>query len=154
MAISIRLFNRIEAPPEKVWEQFADVAGWPSWIPMFRGAHWEEGEPWKDGARLRMAMGFGPATLGVEVTIINAELPYSIAWTGRRFGVTSVHTWTFVPDQDGTLLTSDEVFDGPPAQLLGITGLRPMISLITESWMDSLQKRLLENTEETPGDDT
>ena len=94
-----------------------------------------------------MTMGVGPATLGVDVTIVNVDLPYSIAWTGRRFGVTSINTWTFTPDRDGTIMTSEEVFDGPAPQLLGVTGLRPMISRITESWMDSLQKKV----EETPG---
>ena len=142
MALVVKHFNRIAALPEKVWEQFADVDSWPSWIPTFRGAQWVEGEPWKDGSRLRMTMGVGPATLGVDVTIANVDLPHSIAWTGRRFGVTSVHTWTFTADRDGTIMTSDEVFDGPPPQLLGVTGLRPMISRITESWMDSLQKRV------------
>ena len=142
MALVVKHFNRIGALPEKVWEQFSDVDSWPSWIPTFRGAQWVEGEPWKDGSRLRMTMGVGPATLGVDVTIANVDLPHSIAWTGRRFGVTSVHTWTFTKDRDGTIMTSDEVFDGPPPQLLGVTGLRPMISRITESWMDSLQKRV------------
>ena len=141
MALVVKHFNRIAAPPEKVWEQFSDVDSWPSWIPAFRGAQWVDGEPWKDGARLRMTMGMGPATMGVDVTIVNVDLPHSIAWTGRRFGVTSIHTWTFTPDRDGTIMTSDEVFDGPPPQLLGVTGLRPMISRITESWMDSLQKK-------------
>ncbi len=142
MALVVKHFNRIGALPEKVWEQFSDVDSWPSWIPTFRGAQWVDGEPWSDGSRLRMTMGVGPATLGVDVTIANVDLPHSIAWTGRRFGVTSVHTWTFTKDRDGTIMTSDEVFDGPPPQLLGVTGLRPMISRITESWMDSLQKRV------------
>ncbi len=140
MAIVIKHFNRIAAQPEKVWERFADVDSWPSWIPTFRGAQWVEGEPWTDGARLRMTMGIGPATLGVDVTIVNVDLPLSIAWTGRRFGVTSLHTWTFAPSGDGTLMTSDEVFDGPAPQLFGVTGLRPMISRMTEAWMESLQK--------------
>ena len=142
MALVVKHFNRIGALPEKVWEQFSDVDSWPSWIPTFRGAQWVDGEPWSDGSRLRMTMGVGPATLGVDVTIVNVDLPHSIAWRGRRFGVTSVHTWTFTKDRDGTIMTSDEVFDGPPPQLLGVTGLRPMISRITESWMDSLQKRV------------
>ena len=142
MAVVVKHFNRIAASPEEVWEQFSDVAAWPSWIPTFRGAEWVEGEPWTDGARLRMAMGIGSATLGVDVTIMNVDLPHSIAWTGRRFGVTSIHTWTFTADRDGTIMTSDEVFDGAAPQLLGVTGLRPMISLITSSWMDSLQKRV------------
>ncbi len=150
MALEIKHFNRIAAPPEKVWEQFADVEGWPSWIPTFRGARWSEGEAWTDGARLRMTMGLGPATLGVDVTIVNVDLPHSIAWTGRRFGVTSIHTWTFTPDRDGTIMTSEEVFDGPAPQLLGVTGLSPMISRITEYWMDSLQKRVEGTQEDSP----
>lgn len=150
MALEIKHFNRIAAPPEKVWEQFADVEGWPSWIPTFRGARWSEGEAWTDGSRLRMTMGLGPATLGVDVTIVNVDLPHSIAWTGRRFGVTSIHTWTFTPDRDGTIMTSEEVFDGPAPQLLGVTGLSPMISRITEYWMDSLQKRVEGTQEDSP----
>ena len=149
MALEVKHFNRIAAPPEKVWEQFADVMGWPSWIPTFRGASWVEGEAWTDGSRLRMTMGLGPATLGVDVTIVNVDLPRSIAWTGRRFGVTSIHTWTFTPDRDGTIMTSEEVFDGPAPQLLGVTGLRPMISRITELWMDSLQKKVEETANGT-----
>ena len=139
MAIRVRQFTRIDAPQDIVLRHFEDVEAWPQWIRTFRRAEWVEGEPWKDGARLRLTMGVGLATLGADVTITDSNLPHSVAWTGRRFGVTTLHTLTFSTSDGGTLLTSDEVFDGPAPQLLGVTGFRPLISLLTDSWLDGIQ---------------
>ncbi len=139
MAIRVRQFTRIDAPQDIVLQHFEDVEAWPQWIRTCRRAEWVEGEPWKDGARLRLTMGVGLATLGADVTIKDSNLPHSVAWTGRRFGVTTLHTVTFSTTDGGTLLTSDEVFDGPAPQLLGVTGFRPLISLLTDSWLDGIQ---------------
>ncbi len=142
MALTIQHSRRIDAQPETVWEQFGDVASWPRWLPIIRGARWLDGEPWTDGARLRMAMAVGPASLGVDVTIANASPPLSVAWAAGRLGVRSLHTWTFTPDNGGTLATSHEALDGPMPQMLGVRALRPMINRMTASWLDSLVARV------------
>ena len=139
MAISIKHFTRITAPQETVLQHFGDVESWPEWIRTCRRAEWMEGEPWENGAVLRLAMGVGLATLGADVTIFQANLPQSVAWRGRRFGVTTVHTWTFSEMNGDTMVTSDEVFEGTALQLLGVTGVRPLISLLTDAWLNGIK---------------
>jgi hypothetical protein len=35
-----------------------------------------------------------------------------IAWTGRIFGIGAVHVWPFEPHDGGTLVRTEESFDG------------------------------------------
>jgi hypothetical protein len=58
----------------------------------------------------------GPGT--ITSTIQDVDPPRRIAWTGTSFGIKAIHVHTFEPRAGGTLVTTEESYDGVVARLL------------------------------------
>ena len=58
----------------------------------------------------------GPGT--ITSTIQDVEPPRRIAWTGTSFGITAIHVHTLEPQAGGTLVRTEESYDGLVARML------------------------------------
>jgi hypothetical protein len=96
----------ISADPETVWEVLAGIDRWPAWNPDVKWVS-VEGEV-VEGTQFRWKSGSGTLTS----TLRRVEPPRLIAWTGRTFGIDAVHVWRFEAHDGGTLVRTEESFDG------------------------------------------
>jgi carbon monoxide dehydrogenase subunit G len=101
----------VATPPEDAWEVLTAIGRWPSWNPAVKSVTFggEVGE----GATFRWKSGPGTITS----TIQDVEPPRRIAWTGTSFGIRAIHVHTFESRAGGTLVRTEESYDGLVARL-------------------------------------
>jgi hypothetical protein len=102
----------ISADSETVWDVLAGIDHWPAWNPDVKWVS-IEGDV-VEGTRFRWKSGSGTLTS----TLRRVNRPRLIAWTGRIFGIDAVHVWRFEPHDGGTLVRTEESFDGLVARIL------------------------------------
>ena len=119
----------IATPPKDAWEVLTEIGRWPSWNPAVKSVSFggEVGE----GAAFRWKSGPGTITS----TIQNVESPRRIAWTGTTFGIRAIHVHTFEPRAGGTLVRTEESYDGLVARLFR----RRLQSVLDATLEDELQ---------------
>lgn len=101
----------VDADPETVWEVLTSIDDWPSWNPDVRSA--SLGEGLTEGSRFWWKAGPGTITS----TLRRIERPRLIAWTGRTFGIKAVHVHRLEPRGEGTVVRSEESWEGLPVRL-------------------------------------
>jgi hypothetical protein len=102
----------IAAEPDAVWGVLTDFDGWPSWNPdvtamsidgdVAPGTNFK----WKSGAA------------SITSTIQRVERPRLIAWTGKTFGMSAIHVYRLDARDGGTVVHTEESFEGWLARLL------------------------------------
>jgi hypothetical protein len=102
----------IAAAPEVAWDVLTAIGRWPSWNPAVASVSLE-GEI-GPGSAFRWKAGPGTITS----TIQDVEPLRRIAWTGTAFGIKAIHVHTFEPRDGGTLVTTEESYEGLVARLL------------------------------------
>jgi hypothetical protein len=109
----------VPVAPEEAWALWSRVEDWPRWDWM-GSAHacWLAGEPWTEGARLRV--GHRPGTF--DCVVVAARPPREVAWEGRGLWFHGHHAFRFLPHPRGALVQTEETFTGMGAPLL-----RPLI---------------------------
>lgn len=101
----------IAAAPEVAWDVLTAIDDWPSWNPAVKSVSIEGGID--EGSVFRWKAGPGTITS----TITDVEKPRRIAWNGTTFGVRATHVHTLEPSDGGTLVRSEESWDGVVARL-------------------------------------
>jgi uncharacterized protein YndB with AHSA1/START domain len=114
--------TEIAADPETVWGVLTDLENWPSWNPDV-SAVTLEGDL-REGAIFRWKGGRATITS----TIQEVEPPSLIGWTGKTTGIEAVHVWRLAPHDGGTLVRTEESWQGL------------LVRLIRGSMRKSLQK--------------
>jgi uncharacterized protein YndB with AHSA1/START domain len=102
----------VHADPETVWEVLTSIDEWPGWNPEVRFASLEDGL--SEGTRFRWKAGPGTITS----TLQRIERPRLIAWTGTTFGIKAIHVHRLEPQGGGTVVSSQESWDGLPVRIL------------------------------------
>jgi uncharacterized protein YndB with AHSA1/START domain len=102
----------VAADPEIVWEVLTSIDDWPRWNPDVSSASLEEGL--SEGARFHWKAGPGTITS----TLQRIDRPRLIAWTGRTFGIKAIHVHRFEPRGQGTMVWSEESWEGLPVRIL------------------------------------
>ena len=101
----------IDAAPEVAWDILTAIGRWPSWNPAVKSISFEEGID--EGSEFRWKAGPGTITS----TIQDVEPLRRIAWTGRTLGINAIHVHTLEPQDGGTLVRTEESYDGLVARL-------------------------------------
>jgi uncharacterized protein YndB with AHSA1/START domain len=102
----------VAAPVEVVWSVLTDFERWPKWNPAVKSLSLEGGV--SEGSTFRWKAGPGKITS----TIGRVESLRLIAWTGRTLGIGAVHAWQLERSAAGTVVRTEEAFQGPFARLL------------------------------------
>jgi uncharacterized protein YndB with AHSA1/START domain len=115
----------INATPETVWKVLTDINHWPSWNPDVKNVSFNGdvsvGSIFKWKA--------GPGT--ITSTFQEIERPKLLVWTGKTLGIKAIHVWKLAPNDNKTIINTEESWDG-------------IIVNILRGWM---QKTLDESTE-------
>jgi uncharacterized protein YndB with AHSA1/START domain len=101
MAVTLAYESVVNAPVERVWEQFSDVSQWRRFNPAIGDVRWTKGEPWQPGSRLAMDL-VQPRPITVESELAECHPPNLIRLKGKMMGVSADHTFEFTPQSDGT----------------------------------------------------
>jgi uncharacterized protein YndB with AHSA1/START domain len=101
----------VNADLETVWEVLTSIDEWPGWNPEVRFAALEDGL--SEGSRFRWKAGPGTITS----TLQRIDRPRLIAWTGTTFGINAIHVHRLEPQGGGTLVLSQESWDGLPVRI-------------------------------------
>jgi hypothetical protein len=101
----------IAAAPKVVWDVLTAIDRWPSWNPAVRSVSFD-GEI-DEGTAFRWKAGPGTITS----TIQDVEPLRRIAWTGTSFGIKAIHVHTFEARDGGTVVRTEESYDGLLARL-------------------------------------
>ena len=96
----------IATRPEVAWDVLTAIDRWPSWNPAVKSVSVEGGID--EGSEFRWKAGPGTITS----TITHVEKPRRIAWTGTTFGLRATHVHTLEPSGGGTMVRSEESWDG------------------------------------------
>jgi uncharacterized protein YndB with AHSA1/START domain len=102
----------ISAPLETVWSVLTDFANWSKWNvsvtkmrldgPVAPGTEFH----WKGGGA------------NIVSTIQELSPRTRILWTGRTFGIKAIHVWSFRPENDGVVVSTEESFAGVLPRIL------------------------------------
>ena len=101
----------VAAAPEAAWAVLTAIERWPSWNPAVESVAFEGAL--EEGAEFRWKA--GPGT--IRSTIRDVDAPWRIAWTGRSLGISAIHVHTFERSNGGTLVRTEESYDGLVARL-------------------------------------
>jgi uncharacterized protein YndB with AHSA1/START domain len=101
----------IDSPPESVWAVLTDFDRWPEWNTDVKSMSFSG--PVTVGSQFRWRA--GPGT--IASTIVQVESPRRIVWLGKTLGIKAVHAWTLEPRAGGTLVRTEESYDGLVARL-------------------------------------
>jgi uncharacterized protein YndB with AHSA1/START domain len=120
----------IETPPNIVWNIQTDIDNWSGWQPDITESKLQG--PLAVGCAFR----WKSRDLNVTSTIQVLEQNQKISWTGRSLGTHAKHAWAFTPQDNGTLVTTEESMDGWSIRLL---------KLVRPQFLDNSLDRWLRN---------
>lgn len=106
----------IQAPPEKVWEIFSDVARWPEWTPTINSVERLDEGRIHLGARTRIRQPKLPVAIWEVTELVEGEY---FAWVSRGPGVKTTGGHRVVSTPEGTVATATVIQEGPLGWLLG-----------------------------------
>jgi uncharacterized protein YndB with AHSA1/START domain len=118
----------IRAPRAVVWSIQTDINRWPEWNHAVTRA--ECRGPISPGTRFR----WKSSGLMIVSTIQEVVDRSRLVWSGRAtwLGIDAVHRWTFDDAQGGTLVRTEESFEG-----LLVSLMRPMMRKMLASSLDA-----------------
>jgi carbon monoxide dehydrogenase subunit G len=103
---------QIDADPQTVVAVISAIDRWPSWTPDVKSVTLRG--PVQPGTVFRWKA--GPSSLTSTLQVVDA--PREIAWTGTTMGIRAVHVFRFQANDGGTLVRSEESWEGLLASLL------------------------------------
>jgi uncharacterized protein YndB with AHSA1/START domain len=102
----------IAADPETVWDVLTGFEDWPSWNPDASSVSLDGGV--EEGSVFRWKAGRATITS----TLRRVERPRLVGWTGKTAGIRAVHVWHLEPRDGGTVVRTEESFEGALVRLL------------------------------------
>lgn len=106
----------IDAPPERVWAVYADVAGWPDWTASVTAVTLVDPGPPHLGQRVRIKQ---PKLPPAVWTVTELDEGRSWTWESTAPMVRTVATHTVEPHERGTLMSATVEQSGPLGKLIG-----------------------------------
>lgn len=129
----------IEAPPQIVWNIQTDINNWSRWQPGMTESKLES--PLAVGSAFRWKSG----GLNVTSTIQVIEPSQEIGWTGRSLGAHAKHIWKLTPQNNGTLVTTEESMEGWSIQFLKLISPKFLDNAL-DTWLQSLKTKAEKGT--------
>lgn len=89
----------------------AAIDHWPKWNPAIKSATLiGELIP---GSKFRWKASHATITSMLQ----QVERPKILAWTGKTAGINAIHVWRIEPEDDKTIITTEESWEGPIASI-------------------------------------
>jgi hypothetical protein len=133
----------VAAGMEAVWQTLAAVERWPEWNPDIRDVLLRG--PLAEGSTFTWRFG----RIAIASRLLEVEPPRFIAWRGTMLGITGVHVWRLDRTAGGTVVTTEESWDGLLPRLLR-GRCRRMLRDALVSWLAHLKQRIEGQQPEAP----
>ena len=104
--------ERIEAAPDVVFSTLADLASWPTWQEAVSSV--KADGPATPGSTFRWRSG----GVGITSTVELFAPATALGWRGSSIGTRAIHVWRFRPEDEGTLVETEESMEGWLVSLL------------------------------------
>lgn len=124
----------IHAPIERIWAIQTDINAWPQWQSDLPTAHAES--PLAPGSLFH----WQTAGLDITSTVVAINPPHRIEWGGPANGITAVHVWEFETTVDGTIVRTEESWEGPPIDA-AIDAMQNALDASLAEWLRRLKHR-------------
>ncbi len=116
----------IPARPEKIWDILINANRWPEW--------------YKNSKKIKIGNGKTILEAGTEFEWVTFYLkvkskvliynpPFDLGWDAKEFAANGFHGWKLIPQNNGTLVVTEEVQKGWGARLL-----KPIIVKSLQHW--------------------
>jgi hypothetical protein len=101
----------IQADLQKVWKTFTDLTCWNNWNTVMQDVKSDEHCLTKSKY---LKCCFRPFVFPIKVNIeIEEIVPYKrVIWSAKKRGLSAYHKFLFEKNERGTIVTSNETFDG------------------------------------------
>lgn len=133
----------VEHSPADVWALFSDFERWTTWSPICRGCRLrDDGKELQVGSVLDISFSVMGLRLMVPSTVVQFDPPASIAWHGTKFGLHAIHSYRFLPREQGTLLCNEETFFGAGLPQAGLMGAWYRSSKLSSRSLVGLKRQL------------
>jgi hypothetical protein len=116
----------VAAVREVVWDVLTGIEHWPSWNPDVKSVSMHGAL--SEGSEFRWKAGPGTITS----TLQSVEAPRRIAWSGTTLGLKAMHVYALEARNGGTLVRTEESYDGLVARLF-----RPRLQKTLDSALQS-----------------
>jgi carbon monoxide dehydrogenase subunit G len=126
----------IEASPQTVWNILTDINNYSKWQTAISVSKLES--PLKVGSvfRLKTYVGSLKVTFQGEIQVINPN--QEIGWTGGSFGARAKHIWRLSPQNNGTLVITEESITGWSTRLIKLFN-RKFLEKSLDTWSKNLK---------------
>ena len=124
----------IEAPLQSVWNIQTDINNWSRWQPGITASKLDG--PLAVGSVFRWKSGGLNVTSTIQVVVPGQV----IGWTGRSLGAHAKHIWTLTPQNNGTLVTTEESMQGWSIQMLKLVSPRFLDNSLY-AWLQNLKTK-------------
>lgn len=124
----------INASPEQVWQLLSDIDQWPVWNPNIADAKLDGSL--KPGSRFKWRSGGTKIVSSLQEVTPHCRL----SWTGKVIGTQAIHIWRIEPDEQGTVVITEESFDGWLVRLSkGM--MQKMLDTSLQTWLAHLKQQ-------------
>jgi hypothetical protein len=124
----------INASSERIWQLLTNINDWTAWNLNISEAKLEGS--FKVGSIFRWKSG-GTAIVS---TLQEVEPQRRIVWTGKVFGTQAIHVWILEPQPNGTIVRTEESFEGWLVVLLrGM--MQKTLDTSLKNWLQLLKTR-------------
>ncbi|WP_432946882.1 SRPBCC family protein [Kribbella sp. CA-253562] len=106
----------VNAPAERVWAVFSDVARWPEWTPTVDSVERLDEGALRVGARTRIRQPKLPVAVWEVTELKDGEY---FEWVSRGPGIKTTGGHRVVSTPEGTVVTASVVQEGPLGWLFG-----------------------------------
>jgi len=116
----------VRAPLDIVWDVQTNLTEWSRWNPDVEYVDMEGSLA--SGAEFRWKAGGASITSELQ----EVEPKRRIVWTGKILGIRAIHVWIFEEQVDGTLVRTEESFDGLLARFFAKSLRRMLVSSLAK----------------------
>ncbi|MGQ9920888.1 MAG: SRPBCC domain-containing protein [Desulfobacca sp.] len=103
----------INAPLERVWQVFANIAAWEEWNSVCQDCCFLSGAELASGACLAFTLRPYYLPIAIQPKVTKCVPMREVVWEGQRLGVHAVHRFAFQETDGQVTITSTEEFGGP-----------------------------------------
>ena len=121
----------INAPVNVVWSWMVRVAWFHKWYRVWKNVRLEDGNGRLDIEKVGDVLLHKVDGFNLRTTIIDFVEDKQIAWTGGQHGMEGVHSWIFIPTDNGTYVRTEETLKGWYVPII-----KPILKRKISKWHD------------------
>jgi len=129
----------ITASLERVWEVFMNLTCWADWNTILTNVSSAE-TCLTEGGKFSCCIRPYAFPVYFHPKVVEVIPKKKIVWTGRKYGISSLHEFFFEETSDGAIIKSRETFWGLPIRLGRVVFPKQKLRALTTSFLDDLKR--------------